>query len=496
MAKKSSVGNAQIQAALKAGQALCDPSGTGKHVIRGKTVFQQGPGNNQNPTWSTTQFATRDVQFKGDILCVLASIIDMIGVPNAGFLANPNPGQLAINYKALATTTDYDTNNLIKTILNNYGLVVQPIYTLSDIFQYMLKYDGYIILYGEGGENSIPPFIIGPPGGHFVYIHTYDPVTDLYFIGQSFGNQGALLDHTRGYKITDLVKQTPAEGGVITAFGVIANQSRRIAAGSGVAVLTTIVAGKSKITTGPINPNAFGWLGTGTNSRDRDARTGKVTDLTAGGVVRYTFFDKAVETIADTTWGDAANDNLNVLDTTRAAWETAGVTKEGYGILKNVNWENENGKDRLNGVAPRHSNILFIQLVANAFGYEGDEDTVSIEASRIPYVTDANGNTVVPVAADRYVVNSPSPEGYALYVNLTQVQSANNISGATRYIRLDGNYVPYIAIPNPAYTGPGSSVPYLMTQIAPGNHTIYKYHKTNPLIANISIPGAAVAVGQ
>lgn len=510
MAKKSSVGNAQIQADLRAGQALCDPSGRGRHVIKGKTVFQQGPGNNQNPPWSAFPFAGSTVTNRGDILCVLASIIDMIGT------STTNPGLLATNYTALTGTPpkfNYPTNALLKTILNDFGCAILPIYTSPRIFQYMLAYNGYIILYGSGGAITSPPFLIAPPGGHFVYIHTYDPVTDLYFIGQSFGNQGALLDHVRGYRFTDLVKQTDAEGGVITAFGVIANRFRRIAASTSsrsVAVGRTGVTGATygtdgftvyaKIPTPPIDPNGFTWFGLGTTVLAREARELKITALTAYGGERYTFFDKAKAKLVDETWGDGGT-GLNDGNTQYLGYQhttsLVGTTREGYGIYRDNNMDNENNIALRNGRPRPHANVLFISLIATPFGDEGDDDPVSLAASRIPYTTNPDGSTVVPVVADRWVVDGTSPDGYALYINLTQAQLANNVTAGTpRFIRLDGNYVPYIPIPNPANTGPGSLVPSLMTQIAPGNHTIFKYNKNNPTIANISIPGAVAGVGQ
>ena len=506
----ATIGNAQIQAALIAGQNLCDPTGRGRHVIQGKTVFQQGPGNNQNPPWSTTPFAGGTVTNRGAILCVLASIIDMIGLPSAGFPANPNPGQLALNYNALTgapPAAPFPTNTLIKTILNDYQCAVLPLYPLTEIFQYMLSYNGYIILYGAGGTNKIPPFIIGPPGGHFVYIHTYDPATDLYYIGQSFGNQGALLDHVRGYRFSDLVKLTAGEGGVITAFGTIENLTRREARESAFRAAnptlpSTAYIASSRITQLAKNigdSNRFQWLGLGTTVRDRDERTNRQTPLQVGGQNRKTFFDKARFGYTDTTWGDSGtgrNDGLNLRDRPSYLHVPAGVTREGYGIFKNVDMEYANLQALQDRQPPPFANILFIRLQTNPFGDEGDDDPALTAGSLVPYTTNPDGSTILPVAADRYVVNGTSPEGYAVYINLTQVQRAGNISGAPRFIQLDGNYVPYIIIPNPANTGPGSTVPSQMTQIAPGNHTIYKYDKNNAFIANISIPGAVAAAGQ
>lgn len=503
-------GNAQIQAALIAGQALCDPKGGGKHVIQGNTVFQQGPGNNQNPPWSKIAFAGGTVTNRGAILCVLASIIDMIGLPSTGFPANPDPGQLALHYKALTgtpPTKNYPTNTLIKTILNDYQCAVLPILPTTEIFQYMLSYNGYIILYGAGGENSLPPFL---NDGHFVYIRSYDPVTDLYFIGQSFGNLGALLDHVRGYKITDLIKQTATEGGVITAFGTIENNTRRLARETAFLAAnpklpSTAYIASSRITLLAKNlqdKNRFQWLGLGTTTVHRDERKNNQGALFSGGNRRYTFADTAKLGYADTKWGDGGtgkNDNLIQFNRPQYATVPFGVTPEGYRIFKDINMENENNQALLNGQSPPNPNVLFIRLVANPFGDEGDDEPASIAADRIPYTKNPDGSTVVPVAADRYVIYGTSPEGYAVYINLTQAQLANNITAGTpRFIRLDGNYVSYITIPNPKNTGPGSSEPSLITQIAPGNHTIYKYDKNIAfgVIANISIPGAVAAVGQ
>jgi len=481
MPPKSSVGNAQILAALKAGQALCDPTGNGKHIIKGKTVFQQGPGNNQNPTWSKISFATKDVTFKGDLLCVLASIIDMIGDPST-----TTPGRLAQDYKGLATTLDYNTNKLIKQILNDHGLAVLPIEIRSDIFRYMLAYNGYVILFGKGGAENSPPFITP---GHFVYIHTYDPDTDLYYIGQSFGNQAALLDHVRGYKITELIKLTPAEGGVITAFGVIANSKRR---GSTTVVISS--GGKKVAATADASKKPFNWLGLGTTELDRDARLNNKE----GGVENYTFADKAKTSRADTTWGNepgSFNDNLTQTYGERRAWVPAGTTKEGYGIFRNINWENENADALLKNQSPPHSNTLFISLVASedvlGINSVGSNEIVAIEDSFILWTTDANGNTTLPSKPDQYVVYGVSPDGYAIYINLTQTASTglnntNTLSGVPKFIKLDGNYITYITVPNPSYTV-GGSVPYLKTQIAPGTHNIMAYNNNSPSIATITV---------
>ena len=511
----ATIGNAQIQAALIAGQALCDPTNRGRHVIpsrsktanAGKIVFQQGPGNGQNPPWSSTSFAGGTVTANGDILCVLASIIRMIGDSVTTAAATVTPGTLATNFNYVTGTPPskpYNTRDLLRGILNSYELVIREISPRGDFFQYILDYTGYVILFGKGGSNNSPPFITN---GHWVYIRSYDPATDLYYIGQSFGNQGALLDHVRGYRFSDLVKLTAGEGGVITAFGTIENLTRREARESAFRAAnptlpSTAYIASSRITQLAKNigdSNRFQWLGLGTTVRDRDERTNRQTPLQVGGQNRKTFFDKARFGYTDTTWGDSGtgrNDGLNLRDWPSYLHVPAGVTREGYGIFKNVDMEYANLQALQDRQPPPFANILFIRLQTNPFGDEGDDDPALTAGSLVPYTTNPDGSTILPVAADRYVVNGTSPEGYAVYINLSQVQRAGNISGAPRFIQLDGNYVPYIIIPNPANTGPGSTVPSQMTQIAPGNHTIYKYDKNNAFIANISIPGAVAAAGQ
>ena len=522
----ATIGNAQIQAALAAGQLLCDPSGRGRHVIpsrsktanAGKIVFQQGPGNGQNPPWSSTSFAGGTVTANGDILCVLASIIRMIGDPVYG-AATVTPQILATNFNSATGTppaTPYRTNNLLKGILNSYELVIKEISPRGEFFQYILDYTGYVILFGKGGSNNSPPFITN---GHWVYIRSYDPATDLYYIGQSFGNQGALLDHTRGYTITDLKKQTPAEGGIVSAYGVMPNSRRRNAA------IATPLSGPSTTAmsweespSGPARTNItdFSFLGLGKSQEDGNyrAKTGQYSlDYQLGlqlviqdgrNVLKSTFLSDVL--ITNETWGNGTiapalrdpagniisggndSDGDRIGDIRR--WRRMGTTPEGYTIYRDNNLYNRNLMALSNNQAPPYANVLFIALSATSFEDGQYIYNPNAQSGYIPYVQDANGNTIVPAAPDQFTVITNSPEGYAVYINLTQVRRAGDDRGAPRFIQLDGNFVPYIIIPNPANTGPGSSVASTMTQIAPGNHTIYKFDKNSATldkIANISI---------
>lgn len=527
----ATIGNAQIQAALAAGQLLCDPSGRGRHVIpsrsrtanAGKIVFQQGPGNGQNPPWSSTSFAGGTVTANGDILCVLASIIRMIGDPAFG-ASTVTPQTLATNFNSVTGTppsNPYNTNRLLKGILNSYELVIRQISPRGDFFQYILDYTGYVILFGKGGDNKIPPFITN---GHWVYIRSYDPATDLYYIGQSFGNQGALLDHTRGYKITDLIKATPAEGGVVSAYGVMPNSRRRNAArATPLSGPSTTAMSWEDSPSGPARTNItdFSFLGLGTLQEDGNyrAKTGEYAANYNAGYATTGFevvgtttnyygksFNLSDVAIYDATWGngtispeirDAAgnlisggNDAYVPRIGDQRRYRFMSLTREGYGIYRDNNLYGQNLMALSRNQPPPNANVLVIALTQADFDEGQYIVNPNAQSGYIPYVQDANGNTIVPAAPDQFTVITNSPEGYAVYINLTQVRRAGDDKGAPRFIRLDGLYVPYIIIPNPANTGPGSSVASTMTQIAPGNHTIYKFDKNSATldkIANISI---------
>jgi len=523
----ATVGNALIQATLARGQALCDPTNRGRHVIpsisktgtTGKIVFQQGPGNSQNPTWSTTSFAGDTVIAKGDILCVLASIINMIGLPDADVPVNPNPGQLAVRFNALTGTppkNPYNTNRLLKGILNKYGLVVYDILPRSDFFQYILDYTGYVILFGKGGSNNSPPFI---NNGHWVYIRSYDPATDLYHIGQSFGNQGALLDHTRGYKATDLIKPTPAEGGVVAAYGVMLSNVRRQAASTPLSGPSTTAMSWETSPSGPARTQItdFTFLGLGNSQEDGNYRskTGKyganyqlgLQNVIKDGVNVLTSTFQSDVLITDETWGNGTfapairdasgniisggNDAMDERIGDIRRWRIMGKTPDGYTIYRDNNLFNRNLLAIANNQPPPFANVLFIALSKSNFEEGQFVFNPNATAGYIAYESNPDGTTKVPAAADQWTVVGFSPEGYALYINLSQARrNQDGGDGAPQFIRLDGNYISYTQIRNPSYDGAGGSQPYLITQIPPGPHSIYVYDKdsaTLDKIANISI---------
>ena len=177
---------------------LLDKNKTGMHVIDNHIIFQQKPALGQTPPWSKTIYGPKDASGKqisgySDIadsgcgLCALAAPLRML-TKNKSI----DPGMLARKYGKYHVKNVGTDWNLMTDAPIDFGCMGEKIPIKKDIFIRNLKEGRYIIIVGK----TIPPFY---GDGHFVYIRSYDDMTDSFNIGQSFPIGIAALDFIKSY---------------------------------------------------------------------------------------------------------------------------------------------------------------------------------------------------------------------------------------------------------------------------------------------------------
>jgi len=177
---------------------LLDKNKTGMHVIDNHIIFQQKPALGQNPPWSKTIYGPNDATGKqisgySDIadsgcgLCALAAPLRML--TKNKFI---DPGQMARKYGKYHVKdvgTDWKLMTDAPPDFDCEGVKIPISY---DRFVREIRLGGYIVIVGK----TIPPFY---GDGHFVYIRSWDPITDSFNIGQSWPLGIAALDFIKSY---------------------------------------------------------------------------------------------------------------------------------------------------------------------------------------------------------------------------------------------------------------------------------------------------------
>ena len=178
--------------------SILDPKGTGMHVIDNKIIFQQIPALGQTPPWSKMIYGPKnpageqvagytDIADSGCGLCSLAAPLRMLTKNNS-----INPGMLARKYGKYHVKNVGSKFTLMTEVPIDFGCMGQEIPLKKAIFTRCLDEGKYIVIVGK----TIPPFY---GEGHFVYIRSYDDMTDAFSIGNSYPIGAGVYDFIKPY---------------------------------------------------------------------------------------------------------------------------------------------------------------------------------------------------------------------------------------------------------------------------------------------------------